>query len=906
MYKLPLYPDPRAVVERTPAIKDRDENCSLCKLHTSARTVCMPAEAANAAHGVTGGVLVLGATPTQYEDAAGRPLSGGSYTAFRKAIEKAGVPVVYANAVRCAPNGESVTATVIKACRGYTRGLIEEVKPSRIICLGKEAYSMVLDVEKDPITLGRRGYGYLSNGTPVFMMARPSRVSGISFLRKRFYKDLTWAMTSTPEPPPWHGNAIVIETKEEAEQAVEYLLANGLFSFDTETAGAMGDRYFQVICLAATSKADLNNAFVWSEEALKDPECLQPLQRLLESSKAPKNAHNLKFDIKACAYGLGLLDHNMMITFKGGAADTNLWTKAIDTEALSRLEYTDTHVGMGGHKHENKAVLAAARSRIKRARSTNELYLEGTNHPALDASRRLPELDEDAFAYGLIPRKILYRYCALDTIACARLEAKYRPVIERTPHLQFQNDVLFVPATDAIAQIETWGMSASVDAANMLGKVLRPIRDKALRAIRQHGCTINVGSNPQLVQYLYKDLGLPVTTLTKTNQPSTSADTLRKIQDKHPVIPHLLEFAKVDKLLSTYVDGLIPHIMEDGRIRARLNLDVVRSGRLSCSSPNLQTIPSRGSWAKMAKNIFNAPEGHLLLVLDYSQLEVRVAGILSGDEDLKQAYLSGIDVHRMTASKAFGVPIKEVTKAQRSAAKTVVFGVMYGKSVNSLAVDLGVTKARAQEIYDAVLGAYPALRKWLKDQIRYTQEHGVSWTYVAQPDGTLTKARCRQLWGIASPDGGIASKARNGAINSPIQGSASDYMLRSLCAIVDWIRDTGMPVRVTNTVHDSVILEVPEEYALEVAYEVRRIMESWPACGMPLVADCELGYSWGNVITLEALEMYATCLKNGLSGDDFLTTALGTPSVADEMGSDRSMDHAWLSKVDRLAKAIHI
>jgi DNA polymerase-1 len=391
---------------------------------------------------------------------------------------------------------------------------------------------------------------------------------------------------------------------------------------------------------------------------------------------------------------------------------------------------------------------------------------------------------------------------------------------------------------------------------------------------------------------------LPVVKLTKNGKPSTDADTLGKLRDKHPVIPLLLDYAKVDKLISTYVDGLLPHVRPDGRVRSTLHIAGARSGRMSSSNPNLQNIPSGGEYAKMAKAIFNAPPGHVLLQLDYSQLEVRIAAMLSQDENLIQAYLDGVDVHRRTASKAFHITEAEVTKDQRRGAKTVVFGVLYGKSPRSLAKDLGVADREGQALYDSVLGGLPQLNAWMRAQRAYTEKYGTVWTYVPQLDGTMARARCRQLWQIAEPDSLQQSRARNGAVNTPVQGSASDFMLRSVVAAVQWVVGDGIPCRVTNTVHDSIILEVPYEWALEVADMVKDIMEGWPSCGVPLVADVDVGRTWGSLHTLKGIRLVAQADRKGLTDAEVIHVAKADADLDEEMGSDPSK---WLKDVRGLA-----
>lgn len=905
MQRLPLYPDTRAVVEKTTPISARNENCKRCKMHEGVRSVCLPADAIGIPKGYTGGaLLVIGDPPTQEEDAARRPMSSGANGQLRELLEKDwDGPIVYAASLRCAPGTRNPTDKIMAQCRPYTLGLIEEVKPARILCFGKRAYQMVLGSTCDPIQLSRRGYGYLSDGTPVFMFSGARRVVTNRFLWKRFRKDVEWSLTATPDLPPWDGIIYEVQTVADSVAACAALRASGRVTYDTETGGLMGGDYFQIVCLTATGADNLDDSWLWGEDALKDPAIVAPLRELLMDPEVGLVGQNLKFDVEAAGYGLNLRDDRGVLLVRGLAGDPMLAVKTIDTESKGALDHTDHHVGMGGHKAENAGALAAAKELIGRTRADPRQHrLAGMTHPALASAVEHKDVDAAAFAYALIPRDVLYRYCALDTVSTARLDAHYTPIMDSKPHLSLVRDELHIPPTGAVAQIEAWGMSADIEAARMFGRALTPVKEKALAQIRSNGCTIDVGSPAQLARYLYEDLNLPVLALTKKgNNPSTAAWVLEQLRDKHPVIAPLLEHAKVAKLLSTYVTGLIPHIRPDGRIRSNLNIGGARSGRMSSSNPNLQNIPSGGAWAKMAKSIFNVPPGHVLLQLDYSQLEVRIAAMLSQDPDLIQVYLDGVDVHRRTASRAFNVPEAKVTKALRSNAKAVVFGVLFGKTAVSLSKDLNCSIDKAQEIYDAVLGSYGVLHRWTKDQTALCERQGVTWTFVPDDQGNLQRARCRQLWQVADPNSKSQSTARNGSVNTPIQGTASDFMLRTLVKVVDWIIEDDVPARVTNTVHDSILLEVPFAQALEVAARVKAIMEGWPSAGVPLVADVDVGLSWGGLHKLEGITLVGAGRRNGLSDQDIITTVQGDKDLAEEMGSDPT---AWLKKVDYLVNAV--
>ena len=480
--------------------------------------------------------------------------------------------------------------------------MFDEVKPERILCFGKEAFWSVLGVESPP-QHARRGYGHLADGTPVFMLAKPGLQLRNRFLSTRFKKDVEWALSADPDPAPFGMMVEVIETAAEAEAAADVLRAGAFWTYDTETAGLIGSEYFGVVCLAAVPES-ADRVFVWDEASLQDPRLNAPLVELLKDPDAPKvgsqpevrTSRPRRTVSPACFAG----GTSWSTAFSGTRC---YGTKMLDTEVLGRLEYQANLVGMGGHKSENKRALIAARTSINVARGRpDQRILPGLLEPAMEAALRHPGADEDAFAYGLIERTILHRYCALDTVATARLALLLRPLIEGEAHHKLVNDVFIRPSTAALAQIESWGMSASADVASLAGTRLKIERDQAEHDIRTAGCTVeNLGSTDQLAAYLFDELKLPVLGHTDGGAPSTKAEYLKPLKDKHPVIEPLLRRAKVDKLINTYADGLLPHILEGGgrlaipggRIYTNINQDGTRSGRWSSSNPNLQKHPER-------------------------------------------------------------------------------------------------------------------------------------------------------------------------------------------------------------------------------------------------------------------------------------------------------------------------
>lgn len=276
------------------------------------------------------------------------------------------------------------------------------------------------------------------------------------------------------------------------------------------------------------------------------------------------------------------------------------------------------------------------------------------------------------------------------------------------------------------------------------------------------------------------------------------------------------------------------------------------SGRLSCSSPNAQQWPRpEDDLSRMARDCFVAPPGRTLIALDYSMLELRIAAQLSGDTAMAEIFRRGEDLHlataKLIAKAAWGIAPEAVTKVHRSAAKTVNFALLYGAGDGKIAITLGVDRNEAYLIRQAVLGAYKHLARWIREQENFARKHGYSRTWWAGEE-----ARRRQLWNIASSDGYIQSKAKNGSFNSPVQGTGADFCLASLDKLVEVILKENLPAKVVATVHDSIILEADTDRAMEIAARAKGIMEGWPAAyhpevQVPIVVDVEAGPRWGSL-----------------------------------------------------------
>jgi len=826
------------------------------------------------ADGRAGGLYVIGDFPNQNDVAAGRPFSGGTGRLIRPAVTKLWKgDVAFDSALRCAPGRTGIEESMVDACRGYLAGVLRQVRPQRILALGGWAAMAVLGRSPAPFST-RRAFSWLfSDGqdpVPVFMMMGPGYGTRNRFVQKWWNDDLAWALTAEPPfPPVWQDGEIrLVTTLAEAEEAVTSLRAAPWFAFDAETSGRMFEDEFTVLSVAATTKGS-DVAWFWDAVALADPAIVSVFKLLMEDHTVKKVGQNIKYDMLALRRGLG-------IVLRGFHGDTRLWRKLEDPDAAGDLATLNELVGMGGHKDEAEEYLAKSRRALAKAhrgykKNPDELSLlavdlinraqvplvdyrngttiprEGIIDPAIETAVRLGA-DPLKYIYALLPYDIIARYNARDSIATARLGELLEDRISKEPDLQRTWDTLIKPATDAVALVEYTGIAVDVPAIEAFRDHLALQLLDVTSRLDKYG-TFNPASVPQVRKLLFETLHLTPPKTTDSGLASTDNESLESIQHQHPVVGDLIAYRKITKLKGTYADGMLEHVTSDHRIHPTLNLDGARSGRLSCSDPNLQNVP-RGESIEgaMARNCFVAPLGSTLLQADYSQLEIRIAAMLSGDEVMIEILRSGHDFHQRTAEFiapiVWGIKAHQVTKKHRSAAKAFVFGVLYGMSDAGVASRAGCSLEEAGKIREAILGRFRKLAKYCQEQLAYARKHGFAWTWW---DGH--QARRRPLWhiGDSDADGALRSVAEHSSWNTPIQGTASDFCLASLIAVQQWIEEDVVPAKLVLTVHDSLMLEVVDSALPEVAFQLRRIMTSWNSLGVPITVDLESGRAWGSM-----------------------------------------------------------
>lgn len=392
-----------------------------------------------------------------------------------------------------------------------------------------------------------------------------------------------------------------------------------------------------------------------------------------------------------------------------------------------------------------------------------------------------------------------------------------------------------LPLCTVLAEMENTGFYVDRKALYDFGESLNSGIAQLQESIWQHaGRQFNINSPKQLGDVLFEELMLPSGKKTKTGW-STNADVLEKLKGKHPIVDEVLEYRMLTKLKSTYADGLLKVISEDGRIHTSFQMTVTATGRLSSTEPNLQNIPVRKKLGAQIRNMFVASPGMTLVDADYSQIELRLLAHISGDEIMRDAFLSGEDFHTVTASNVFNIPRAEVTSLMRSRAKAVNFGIVYGISAFSLSQDIGVFPKEAQAYMDAYMEKYHGVRDYMKSIVEQAKKDG----YVSTLYG-----RRRELPELKSSNFNMRSFGERVALNMPIQGTAADIIKLAMVNVHRELAFRKLKAKLILQVHDELIVECPEGEASLVKEILIREMENAAKLSVPLTVDAHVGHSW--------------------------------------------------------------
>ena len=396
-------------------------------------------------------------------------------------------------------------------------------------------------------------------------------------------------------------------------------------------------------------------------------------------------------------------------------------------------------------------------------------------------------------------------------------------------------DEIELPLVFTLDSMEKWGIAVKGEELKSYGEKLSVRIQELEKTIWQEaGEEFNINSPKQLGVILFEKLGLPGGKKTKTGY-STAADILDKLAPEHVIVKDILEYRQLTKLKSTYADGLGNVIGKDGRIHSTFNQTITATGRISSTEPNLQNIPVRMELGRLIRKVFVPEDGYVFLDADYSQIELRVLAHMSGDEKLIQAYREAEDIHRLTASQVFHVPLDEVTPLQRRNAKAVNFGIVYGISSFGLSQDLSITRKEAAAYIEKYFETYPKIKGFLDGLVKDGKEYG----YV-----TTMFGRRRPVPELKSSNFMQRSFGERVAMNSPIQGTAADIIKIAMNHVYERMKKEGLQSRLVLQVHDELLIETKKEEIEEVSRILEEEMTGAAELKVELDVDMHQGDSW--------------------------------------------------------------
>ncbi len=453
--------------------------------------------------------------------------------------------------------------------------------------------------------------------------------------------------------------------------------------------------------------------------------------------------------------------------------------------------------------------------------------------------------DVSLLAYVVSPADngVTFGKLALDLLGISSSEVKvsllpdiYNRLNEKITSEQKQlYDNIELPLASVLCDMEHRGFKVDRLALDDFGARLDKAITQGEEAIWSlAGEKFNINSPKQLGAILFEDLGLPHFRKTKSGY-STDVSVLEKLVDYHPIVEHILDYRKDTKLKNTYCDGLGKQITENGRIHTTFKQTQTLTGRLSSAEPNLQNIPVRSEKGKELRRFFVASEGNVLIDADYSQIELRVLAHVANDETLINAFLSGEDIHTVTASQVFGVPRELVTSEMRKRAKAVNFGIIYGIGDYSLSQDLKIPKKVAAEYIRNYLAKYSGVSEYLESTKRSARENG----YVDTIFG-----RRRYIPEINATNKNLQAFGERVAMNTPIQGAAADLIKIAMIRTDRMLREAGLKARLILQIHDELIIESPIEEAERAEAILREAMQGAAELKVPLQVDIGSGKSW--------------------------------------------------------------
>ena len=614
-----------------------------------------------------------------------------------------------------------------------------------------------------------------------------------------------------PEQPPFDATKYEWVKDADALQAwIDRIYARGYVAVDTETTALNEMRADLVgvsLCVTPgqacyiplTHKGgaadDLFGDDKLAEGQMGLEECLTMLKPMLEDDSILKIGQNMKYDSKIFArLGIAVapIDDTMLMSY---AMNAGLHNHGMDTLSDRYLGHTPIPI---------KPLLGTGKS---------------------------------AKTFDRVPVDEAVKYAAEDADITLRLWEIFKPQLHRK-QVTSVYETMERPLVPVLAKMEMHGIKVDRDTlsrmSNAFAQKMAGLEDEIHKLA---GHSFNVGSPAQVGEILFEQMGLEGGKKGKTGKYATGADVLEDLATEHDMPGRVLDWRQLSKLKSTYTDALQTHINEEtGRVHTSYSITGANTGRLASTDPNLQNIPIRTDEGRKIREAFIAEDGKVLVALDYSQIELRILAHVANIPALKQAFKDGHDIHAMTASEMFNVPLDEMTSDVRRQAKAINFGVIYGISGFGLARNLRIPRAEAQGFIDRYFERFPGIRTYMDDTIAFAKEHNRVETLFGR------KIHTPEI-NAKGPGAGFAKRA---AINAPIQGTAADVIRRAMIRMDDAI--AHLPAKMLLQVHDELVFEVDKDAADDLITAARTVMENAAnpvvKFDVPLVVDAGIGATW--------------------------------------------------------------
>lgn len=588
----------------------------------------------------------------------------------------------------------------------------------------------------------------------------------------------------------------LIENKEDIYKLVSELLLQKEVCFDTETT-SLNELEAELVGMAFSWEKHKGYYVLFPESKELTQEILEIFRPFFENSSITKIGQNLKYDIKVLA------KYNIQVL--GNLFDTMIAHYLLNPDA----------------KH-NMDILS-------------ENYL---HYSPISIETLIGKKGKGQLSMRQVPPPEQKEYAVEDTDVTLQLKNIFEQQLQK-----YNAEKLFSqiesPLVQVLADMELEGIRIDVPFLKSLSDdIEKDIFSLQQAVYEQAGETFNLSSPKQLGDILFEKLKLiSKPKKTKTGQYATSEEILSELAPKHKIVANVLEYRQLQKLQSTYIDALPKEVNSTtGRVHTTYMQAVTATGRLSSNNPNLQNIPIRTERGQQIRKAFvPRNEDYTLLSADYSQIELRVIAALSGEKNMIEAFLQNQDIHRSTAAKVFNVDIQSVTREQRSHAKTVNFGIIYGVSAFGLSNQTELSRSESKELIDTYYQTYPQLKVFIDKQIHFARENGYVETILG---------RRRYLPDINSRNQVVRGAAERNAVNAPIQGSAADIIKIAMINIYNLLKDNKLKTKMLLQVHDELIFDVPKNELDFVKPLIKKTMEEAYQFAVPLVVDLGIGKNW--------------------------------------------------------------